>query len=72
MLTTKDNPYDPHTDYDKWLQWDEDNGYFTQNYLARMANIPPGEEDEDVIEQLTNRAMLDIVYNSPLDNWIIV
>ena len=29
VLTTLDNPYDPHEDYDKWSIWDEENGYYT-------------------------------------------
>jgi len=39
ILTTTDNPYNPNTDYDLWLSWDEEHGYFTQQYLARVANI---------------------------------
>ena len=35
MLTTIDNPYDPFTEYDRWLEFDEEKGYFTNSYLQR-------------------------------------
>ena len=48
MLTTIDNPYDPYTQYDEWLSHDEQAGYHTNEYLARIANTSPtmteGEE----------------------------
>lgn len=37
MLTTIDNPFHPLKEYDDWLRYDEDHGYYTQNYLARVA-----------------------------------
>ena len=37
MLTTIDNPFHPLNEYDNWLRYDEDHGYYTQNYLARIA-----------------------------------
>lgn len=52
MLTTKDNPYNPREDYESWLQFDRDNGYNTNEYLARIVqNFKKiGEEvkDEDI------------------------
>ena len=36
-LTTIDNPFHPVDEYEQWLQFDEDHGYYTQNYLARVA-----------------------------------
>jgi len=37
MLTTIDNPFSPFTEFDDWLRFDENKGYFTCNYLARIA-----------------------------------
>lgn len=37
MLTTVDNPFDPFTQWDEWYRWDEDKGYHTCGYLARIA-----------------------------------
>jgi hypothetical protein len=36
MLTTVDNPYDPFTQFDEWLTFDESSGYYTTQYLARL------------------------------------
>lgn len=37
MLSTTDNPYDPFTQWDEWLQWDTRAGYHTPGLLARVA-----------------------------------
>jgi len=36
-LTTIDNPFHPVDQFDDWLRYDEDHGYYTLNYLARIA-----------------------------------
>jgi len=36
MLTTIDNPFSPFTQFDEWKTWDEDKGYYTCEYLARI------------------------------------
>lgn len=36
MITTVDNPFDPRTQWDDWLRYDEDHHYFTNNLLARV------------------------------------
>lgn len=36
MLTTTDNPFDPFTHFDDWRAYDEDKGYYTCAYLARI------------------------------------
>ena len=35
-ITTKDNPYDPFTQFKDWWLFDIDHGYNTCQYLARM------------------------------------
>jgi hypothetical protein len=36
MLTTIDNPYNPFTHFDEWLEFDQSSGYYTTQYLARL------------------------------------
>ena len=36
MLSTSDNPYDPFTQWDQWYAYDNDHGYYTSDYLARL------------------------------------
>ena len=37
MLTTVDNPFNPLVDFDSWQAYDEAKGYYTCDYLARIA-----------------------------------
>lgn len=62
-LTTVDNPYDPFTQFDAWYRYDEDMGYHSCAYLARIARtsdqLSPYENDQEV-----ERAIDDIIkYN---------
>lgn len=36
MLTTVDNPFSPHTQYDEWLVYDTRMGHHTNALLARV------------------------------------
>lgn len=64
-LTTTDNPYDPFTQFDAWFRFDEDEGYHSCAYLARIARTSDqlsAVENEQEIE----RAIDDIVKYNPL------
>lgn len=37
LLSTVDNPYNPHTHFDEWFAFDTMSGYDTLNLLARVA-----------------------------------
>jgi hypothetical protein len=39
MLTTVDNPFDPFTRFDEWLDYDMRMGYHTSSFLARIAKV---------------------------------
>jgi len=39
MLTTVDNPFDPFTRFDEWLEYDMKMGYHTSAFLARIAKV---------------------------------
>lgn len=62
MLTTVDNPYDPNTDYDKWMMWDQFNEHYTAEYLARVANIDDDMDDEEASQRIDD-AMAEIIAN---------
>jgi hypothetical protein len=54
MLTTLDNPYNPFTHFDEWYAFDEQHGYNTFNYLARLVKTSDDLSDADerlVIEE---------------------
>ncbi len=53
LLTTIDNPYDPFTQFDDWKAFDEQKGYFTCNYLARVADSSNELSDADEILAIT-------------------
>jgi hypothetical protein len=50
MLTTFDNPYDPFEQFDSWYMFDQDKGYNTCSYLARIARTSDqlSEEENDL------------------------
>lgn len=49
MLTTTDNPYNPFDDFDKWNNFDVQQGYYTCAYLARITRT--SDELTDTEEQ---------------------
>ena len=48
-LTTTDNPYSPFTQFTEWKAYDEMMGYFTCEYLARIARTSPDLSPEDYV-----------------------
>lgn len=54
MLTTVDNPFNPHTHFDEWYAYDKRLGHNTTEFLARVAVTSDelSEADQDLaIEQ---------------------
>ena len=49
LLTTIDNPFDPSTQWDEWKRFDEDKGYFTCEYLARIAKTSDELSEADYL-----------------------
>jgi hypothetical protein len=47
MLTTVDNPFDPFTQFEEWMVWDERAGYYTLSYLDRIAKLSNDVSDAD-------------------------
>lgn len=65
-LTTVDNPYDPFTQFKEWYAFDTvQKGYFTSEYLARVAPYSSDMAPE-VAEILLENAIDEIVAINPL------
>ena len=47
MLTTIDNPFSPFAQWEDWKRYDEDHGYYTCQYLARIAKTSDDLSDSD-------------------------
>ena len=60
MLTTIDNPFDPFTQFDSWFQFDEEKGYHTCQFLAKIARTSSEMSDSDY-ELALDRAIDEIV-----------
>lgn len=74
VLTTVDNPYNPHTQYEQWRRWDIENEYYTESFLARMLDLPLDMDldDELSINILTIRAIQDIIDNDDANIYKLV
>lgn len=70
MLTTIDNPYNPRENYELWMQWDQANGYFTQELVARLADIE--EDDDELNEEITAIVVQEILENDEENVYMLV
>lgn len=64
MLSTFDNPYDPFTQWDEWLQFDLRSGHDTNALLGRVVAYS-SELSESDQEIAIESAIDDIVQNDP-------
>lgn len=64
MLTTKDNPFNPFTQYDEWYEFDHEKGYCCCEYLARLCDVF-GETPEDMADKVMEQAINDILRIDP-------
>lgn len=67
MITTIDNPYNPYTHWDEWLQYDRSSGYYTIEYLARIVRssdeLSPADQalaEEQAIDEIISENVLGI------------
>lgn len=59
-LTTIDNPYNPFEQFTQWFMFDEEKGYHSTSYLARIARISDQLSDEENNEEV-ERAIDEII-----------
>jgi hypothetical protein len=65
MLTTTDNPFDPFTQWDDWVAFDEGQGYYTCAFLDRVTVTSEELSDEDQ-DQAIEDAIDEIVRENVL------
>lgn len=68
MLTTVDNPFDPFTRFDEWLEYDISMGYNTPSFLDRVANVSNELSEPDQALAVQD-AINDIVEENVLGMW---
>lgn len=73
MLTTVDNPFNPFTQWDDWLRFDEAKGYNTNGMLARIAivgeSLSEADQDraiEDAIDEIVRENVLGLYRKVPV------
>ena len=54
FITTYDNPYDYFTQFDQWLNFDRQKGYFTLEYVGRLAKLAPDLSEEQERNEMEN------------------
>ena len=80
MLTTKDNPWSPFTNFEEWYAWDIFHGYYTSAYLARIAidspDISPAQSQRAVNDAIDEIIKYNLTGNyvkvskEDYDNWV--
>ena len=65
-LTTKDNPYDPFTQWDAWFMYDMQKHYNSCSLLDRVSIVSDSMTEEEKQEEF-NRAILEIIKYDFLD-----
>ncbi len=71
FLTTLDNPFNPATEHDFWLEYDRDHGYNTVNLNARYFYSSDELSEVEKLEA-NNNAVLDVVDNDLTGKYIAV
>jgi hypothetical protein len=68
MLTTVDNPFNPFTRFDEWLEYDSRLGYNTPSFLARIAKVSNDLSQADQELEIQN-AIDEIVRENVSGMW---
>lgn len=71
MLTTIDNPFNPFEQPDQWRSFDVDHGYFTSEYLSRIAKLDIEMTTKEYYDEV-ERACEEILKLNPVKMYKIV
>ena len=64
MLTTVDNPFSPFTQFDEWYAYDENAGYHTSAFLARIVKSSDELSEADQSVAIENAIDEIVLINS--------
>lgn len=64
-ITTTDNPFDPFDEFIDWYKFDCDKGYYTCDYLGRLAKTSDSLSDVEYSQEV-ERAIDSIILYDPL------
>lgn len=70
-LSTKDNPFNPITQFDDWYRFDMDKGYSSCSYLARITNSSESNNEASNVDDVES-AIDEIIKYDPFDRYIKV
>lgn len=70
-LSTKDNPFNPITQFDDWYRFDLDKGYSSCSYLARITSSSESNDETSNIQDVEN-AIDEIIKYDPFGQYIKV
>ena len=62
-ISTKDNPYDPLVEFDKWYNFDLNHGYFSLNLLDLHMPDDTSWATEEEEQELVSQAIDEIIAN---------
>ena len=67
-LTTKENPFDPFTQFNEWYNFDIDKSYNSCGYLDRIAHTSDQLSDEENAREI-ERAIDEIIKYDFMNNY---
>ncbi len=66
MLTTKDNPFDPFDEFERWFQYDVSKGYYSCGLVAERAMVSDGELSKEEDEEAIKEAIEEVIKEFPM------
>ena len=71
-ISTSDNPFNPITEYEQWLQFDRTHGYNSDQYVANIVEDYDDLMDQQQVNFEKEKAIDDIIRLFPGMNFIKV
>lgn len=71
LLTTEDNPWNPHSDWESWYALDESLGYATCGLIARLS-LDLDDSTNEVLESEVDDVYLRLVSLGIEGNYVLI